>query len=127
MSSLTAGDIVVLFDGTISPPKHKWFLAVYIAEGWFLRLNSRAHWRPNFKLLRRENECLESDCYIELSTILEFYEGEIDESLRYPDNHKGRLADKTIRALIDHLPTVSTLTAEEINIIMRELQKSLEL
>lgn len=126
MSSLTAGDIVVLFDGTISPPKYKWFLAVYVAEGWFLRLNSRAHWRPNFKLLRQENECLASDCYIELSTILEFYEGEIDESLRYPDNHKGRLADDTIHALITHLPGVATLTPEEIAIIIRELKASLE-
>ncbi len=36
------------------------------AEGWFLRLNSRPHWRPNFELLKRENPCLENDCYIEV-------------------------------------------------------------
>ena len=67
MPSLSAGDVVVLFDGTIRPPKHKWFVAVYVTEGWFFRLNSSPHWRPNFKLLQSENPCLEKDCFIEMN------------------------------------------------------------
>ena len=125
MPSLTAGDIVVLFDGTVRPPKHKWFLAAYVAEGWFFRLNSNPRWRPNFELLQSENSCLENDCYLELNGKIEFWEGEIEQSLRYPDNHKGRLSDDTIRVLITHLPTVKTLTPEEIETITNELQATL--
>ncbi len=125
MPPVTAGDLVVLFDGTIDPPKHKWFLAAYVAEGWFLRLNSRPNWPPHFKLLQKDNPCLAQDCYVELNTILEFWEGEVAESLRYPDNHKGRLSDDTIRALIARLAGVFTLTPEEIQIIIRELQATL--
>ncbi len=122
MPSLSAGDIVVLFDGTIRPPKHKWFVAAYVAEGWFFRLNSKPHWRPNFELPASQNPCLEDDCYIELRGIIEYWEGEVEQSLRYPDSHKGRLSDDTIHAFIAHLPTVNTLTSEEIEIVTRELK-----
>jgi hypothetical protein len=119
---LRAGDVVVLFDGTIRPPKHKWFLCVSPANGWFLRINTKEIFRPCFALRAREDPCIEHDCFIELRGRIEFDRYDIDESLKYPANHKGRLTDRTLRRLVEHLPQAPTLTPEEMELMLAELR-----
>lgn len=119
---LRVGDVVVLFDGTIRPPKHKWFLCVSVRHSWFLRISTEDRWRPSFPLRAADNPCIEHDSFLELRGRIEYDDYEIGESLRYPDNHKGRLPDATIRALLGRLPTVVTMTPEEIELISAELR-----
>jgi hypothetical protein len=119
---LRAGDVVRLFDGTTAPPKEKRFLCVCATEGWFLRINSRPHWRPNLRLPHTGNEtCLSHDSFLELRGIIEYDALEIEGSLREPANHLGQLSLQTIRDLIAHLPTVKTLPATERDTIIAEL------
>lgn len=114
MMPLREGDVVRLFDNTTNPPKSKLFLCVDAGEGWFLRINTKPIWPPHFPLPRAGNEhCLDHDSFLELRGVIEYYEIEIDEALRYPNNHLGPLSDATIRAIIAHLPGVKTLTADE--------------
>lgn len=40
--SLKVGDVIRIYDGTTDPGKMKRFLCVLVAEGWFLRINTRS-------------------------------------------------------------------------------------
>jgi hypothetical protein len=112
--ALEVGDVIRIFDNTIAPPDYKRFLCLNVAEGWFFRINSRPHWRPNFPLPFHGNEhCLDHDSFAELRGIIEYIQSEIDDALRYPANHLGKLSEETIRALAAHLPSVITLTPDE--------------
>lgn len=123
---LNVGDVVVLFSGTINNPKYKWHLCVCVSEGWFLRINSRPHWRPHFLLPEAENPFLEYDCYLELRGIIEYDDSEIEEALRVPSNHKGRLSNSTLQKLIDHLPSVPTLKSAEKDLIVERVSAVLD-
>jgi hypothetical protein len=117
-----AGDIVLLFDATTRPPKPKLFLCVDAEECWFFRINTKPHWRPNFPLPLKGNEhCLDHDCFLELNGIIEYYEIEVEEALKYPNNHRGKLNDDTIGAVLNYLPSVKTLTTEEQDRIIANL------
>lgn len=84
------------------------------------QIEFKGPWRPCFPLSSAQNSCLERDCFVELNSVIEYWEGEIEDSLRYPSNHKGRLSDDAIRALISHLPSVDTLTEEQKEIITQD-------
>lgn len=116
------GDVVVLFAGTIRTPKPKWHLCVSVGEGWFFRINSKPHWEPNFALSAFEDLCLEHDCFLELNVPVAFDDYEIDEALRVPANHKGRLSDETLSRLAASIETVSTLSENMRRAIARELR-----
>lgn len=112
--TVRVGDVVRLFDGATNPPKYKRFLCVCVADGWFLRINSKPIWTPHLLLRQADNPaCLDHDSYLELRGVIEYDDSEIQSALRYPDNHFGRLSQTSLRALATLLPTVKTLTAEE--------------
>jgi hypothetical protein len=120
--SLEAGDVVLLHDGTVTPPKTKLFLCVDVEDCWFFRINTKRHWKPNFPLPLRGNEhCLDHDSFLELRGIIEYFDIEVEEALKYPHNHRGKLSDDTLRALLNYLPTVKTLTTEEQDRIIANL------
>ena len=119
---LSAGDIVRLFDGTTTPQKQKWFLCVQTSDGWFLRINTKTHWRPHFALSCANDSILSHDCYIEMRGVIEYDNDEIEESLRVPSNFIGRLTEETIRAFVLEVMACRTLTPEEKTIISMELK-----
>ena len=125
MPGLRVGDVVVLHAGTIGTPKLKWHLCVSVGDNRFLRINTKPHWPPNFPLSARSDPCLEHDSYLELNAPVWFDDLEIDDALRYPNNHKGRLSDETLRALAQHIPSVRTLAPEQKRIILDGLQSVL--
>jgi hypothetical protein len=66
------GDVVLMFDGTVRPPKHKRLLCVCASEGIFLRINSRPNFPPHMPFPLADNpNCLDHDSYIELRGVLE--------------------------------------------------------
>jgi hypothetical protein len=63
--------------------------------------------------LQGNERCLEHDSYLELRGVIEYYETEVDDALRYPHNHLGPLSGATLRAVIEFVRTAKTLTSEE--------------
>lgn len=94
--ALRAGDVVRLFDGTTTPQKQKLFVCVYVGDGWFFRVNSKSHWRPNMPLSATADPCLAHDCFVELRGVIEYDDTEVDDALRVPANRLGRLSDATL-------------------------------
>ena len=106
---LRAGDVIKFFSGTIRDPKPKWHLCVSVEQGWFFRINTSGRWGEPFALSAAENPCLKHDCYVELNAPVEIDDYEIEEALRTPANHKGRLSDTTLARFTEHIPTVRTI------------------
>ena len=119
---LNVGDVIRIYDGTTDPAKMKRFLCVLVAEGWFLRINTKAVWKPHFPLLHAGNEhCLDHDCFLELRGIIEYDDYSIESALDEPENHLGRLNRDTIAQLVEHLPSVPTIAKIERDRIIASL------
>ena len=113
--ALRPGDVVLLFDGTVRPPKHKRFLCVVVAEGWFLRINSRPHFPPHVPISAAANPgCLDYDSFVELRGVIELDMGELAEALdRREARILGRIGAWTAAALVAAVEAAPTLNAAE--------------
>lgn len=125
MIRLRPGDVVSVFDGTTRPPKTKRMIAVAIADGWFLRINTRAVWRPHLAMALRDNPgCLDHDSYIELRGLLDLDMDELAEQLsRREAQVLGRIGIATARALVAAVRQAPTLRADEVSRIVAELRE----
>lgn len=125
-SVLRPGDVILLFDGTIDPPKHKRFVCVVAAEGWFLRINSRRHFRPHCPVMARENPgCLDHDSFIELRGIIDYDLAEVAQALEASDARiLGRLGAKAAESLVKAVRDAPTFTATEVTMIVGALESA---
>ena len=101
-------------------------LCVSVERGWFFLMNTKSHWRPNFPLSATNDPCLDRDCFLHLNAPVEYANYAIEEALRFPDNHKGRLSNDTLGRFAEHIPTVPTLTPGEQDHIVEQLTAGLE-
>lgn len=121
---MRAGDVILLFDGTIRLPKHKRFICVVAADGWFLRINSERHFRPHLLITVRDNrECLDHDSFVELRGVIEHDIDDITNALGSNDARLlGRLSDATANALIAAVRSAPTFTVAESACIVESLK-----
>ena len=114
-TGLHAGDVILLFDGTIRPAKHKRFICVVAAEGWFLRINSERYFRPHLAVKASENPgWLDHDSFVELRGIVEYDLDAIQEAFSRRDaRNLGRLLPETASALIEAVLQAPTFTQAE--------------
>jgi hypothetical protein len=121
---LRPGDVVAVFDATTRPPKTKRMIAVAVAEGWFLRINTRELWRPHLPMAARENPgCLDHDSFIELRGLLDLDMDELSEMLdRREAQVLGRIGAATARALVAAVGATPTFRAAEVERIVEELR-----
>lgn len=120
------GDVLKLFDGTTKPPKHKRFICVCVAEGWFFRINSEGHFRPCEKI--READfcgCIDYDSYLELRGPIGFLDEEVDEALNDPRSYLGRLDADAMRILLTHVRNARALLGKEKKAIIPELERAI--
>lgn len=69
-------------DDTILPPGPKMVACIVPAQGWFFRINTADHWRPNVPLVRLpDHPFLKHDIHLECQ-ILELDDFVIAEALR---------------------------------------------
>ena len=123
---IRVGDVIRIFDGTTNPPKPKRFLCVCVAEGWFLRINTRSIWRPHFLLPHVGNEnCLDHDSYLELRGIIEYDDYSLEEALSQGDNHLGPISKATMIAIVAYLPSLRNLTKAECDRMIANLTAAL--
>ncbi|MGE8128946.1 hypothetical protein ACQKQD_18395 [Methylobacterium sp. NPDC080182] len=119
---LNVGDVIRIYDGTTDPQKMKRFLCVLVAEGWFLRINTNAFWKPHFPLPHTGNEhCLDHDSFLELRGVIEYDDYSIESALDEPGNHLGQLSRDVIAQLVEHLPNVRTIAKVERDRIIESL------
>jgi len=126
MPALRVGDVVRFFDGTTDPPKHKRFLCVCVADGWFLRINSKDCWNPKFHIPLVGNEdCLEWDSYLELRGVIEYDTDWLQEQLRDED-YLGPLSIDTLQNLVNHLRAAKVLTIEQRELMVEQLSRAID-
>lgn len=121
---LRAGDVILLFDGTIRPPKHKRFICVVAQEGWLLRINSQRHFRPHLPVLATDAPgWLDHDSFVELRGIIEHDTAEITESLALGDSRVlGCLSPAIARALTVAVQAAATFTPNDAAAIIAALE-----
>ena len=124
MATVSVGDVVLIFDGTTSPPKHKRLLCVSDA-GWFLRINSKPLFRPHLAIFVADNQrCLDHDSFVELRGILDLDLPSLEQDII---DNVARVLDKigsaTRSSLKAAVAAAVTLTRHEKAEIDRELAK----
>jgi hypothetical protein len=71
-----------MFDRTIDPQGPKMFVCISRENGWFLRINTRDHFKPCVAITLAENPFLTHDSHIEC-VLLEVDDYEIEESVQH--------------------------------------------
>lgn len=123
-SGLRPGDVILLLDGTVRPPKYKRFICVVAAEGWFLRINTERHFRPHLPVRVRDNPgWLDHDSFVELRGVIEHDPVEIAEALCCNDARVlGRLIPATASDLAAAVLAAPTFREDEAAQIVAALR-----
>jgi len=123
-TALRPGDVVLLFDGMVRPPKHKRFICVVAAEGWFLRINTQRHFRPHLPVQVAQNPgWLDHDSYVELRGVIEHDPVEVAEALTRGDARLlGRLSWATMLVLVAAVTNAPTLPKAQSEAIVSALR-----
>lgn len=121
---LRTGDVLVLFDGTVRPPKHKRFICVVASEDWLLRINSQRHFRPHLPVrVSDAPDWLDHDSFVELRGAIEHDPSEIMEAITRRDARVlGRLTPATAQTLIEAVRNAPTFTPWDAAQIVASLQ-----
>ena len=75
--------VVLIHDGTITPPGPKMVVCIHPDQGWYYRINSKNHWKPAVQILREpDHKFLDHDSFLECGDPLELDDYVIEESIR---------------------------------------------
>lgn len=123
MIQLRPGDVVAVFDATVRPPKTKRLLCVAVADGWFLRINTKPIFRPHHPVAASDNpDCLDHDSFVELRGVLDWDMAALAEMLdRREAAILGRIGAVTAKTLADAVRLAPTLTQAEVTVIAAAL------
>lgn len=119
---MRAGDIYLVENGDIYPPKKKFSICVCVREGYFLLINSEN--RAMYKctpILKADHSFLNYDSFIGCNRFFRYTAEQIRNA-----KPCGRLTFKEIRALRDHLETLSSFTQQDKALILESLSDALE-
>lgn len=121
MSTLLAGDVLRIFDPTVTPPKAKRVICVCPTRRLFLRINTRPIWRPNLLLKQTENSFLDHDSYLELNQLLLFTRSTIDQALAHRSNVLGEVSNDVAVQIVRAAWRARTLSQEQKDLIWQQL------
>ncbi|RAZ79760.1 hypothetical protein DPM35_00170 [Mesorhizobium atlanticum] len=77
-------DVILIHDGTITPPGPKLVVCIHPGEGWYYRINSKNHWKPAVAISRDPHHgFLDHDSFLECGDPLELDDYVVEESIRY--------------------------------------------
>lgn len=120
---LKPGNVIILYSGRNA--KDRMHVIVSVGQGWFFRINTKAHWPGSFPIAKSENQFLKHDSHIECGGLVDVDISAIEISM----NERGligTLSKKTIAELVNHISSVRQLDAEQKRIIIAELNNSLK-
>jgi hypothetical protein len=106
---IAVGQVIWIYDGTITPAGNKMVACVEPDQGFFYRINTKGHWRPAVSLLKSEHPFLAHDSYLECGDPLEVDDYLIEEGLR-ARGVIGSLspnACRSVEAVLDQARTLS--------------------
>lgn len=102
MTTLAPLSVIWMFDRTTDPQKWKMLVCLSHDDGWFLRINSKSHFRPCEPILAKDHSAfLDHDSYVEC-TLLMFDEYEVEEAIR-SRGVVGQVLDQHKSSILGHL------------------------
>jgi hypothetical protein len=109
MGLLAVGQVIWIYDGTISPAGYKMVACVEPDQGFFYRINTKGHWRPAVRMPKAEHQFLDHDSHLECGDPLEIDDYLIEEGLR----ERGVIGSlsasvcRSVEAVLDQARTLS--------------------
>ena len=114
--SLRPGDVILVLDRQVRPPKHKLLICVDREKQHFLRINSKPRWRPHHALAASESPFLNHDSFGELRQLVRPYAYEIEQA-----DPLGRLSASQASNLAKAAQKAETLSQEHKDLIAERL------
>lgn len=121
MHTLYPGDVIRIFDPTVTPPKPKRVICVCPDRRLFLRINTRPLWRPHLLLRQTENAFLEHDSYLELNQLLLFTRSTIEQAVANRANLLGEVSNGVVVQIVRAAWRAKTLSQDQKNLIWQRL------
>ncbi len=116
------GDVVILFDGTVRPPKDKLNICICPGTGRFLRINSRELWQPCVSIRRSDNPFLDHDSFVELRHLLFFPRRVVQDAVTSRRGILGCISARSATAIVVAATAAVTLTFEHKQLIKERLE-----
>ena len=110
------GEVIRVWDRQVNPPKFKRLICISSEKQLFLRINSRALFKPHHLLLASESDFLDYDSYVELRQLIRPYAYEIQQA-----EPLGQLSAKQAMSLISSAHNAETLPQEHKDLIAESL------
>ncbi len=98
---IEVGEVILVHDPFVNPPKRKFQVCVSVSECLYLRINTRGHWNDSLKIPVARNDFLEQDRHIECGSLLEIDDYEIEEALKERPGIIGRLSNEDLLAVLE--------------------------
>jgi hypothetical protein len=121
---LRLGQVIEIFDPRTQPQKPKWHICVCERRLLFLRINSRALWRPHHLLVMSQNPFLKHDSYVELRQLFHFGPNAVATAMRLRRNPLGVLNKSEAYALAVAAQRAVTLSQEYRDLVWENLTTS---
>lgn len=123
---ISVGDVIYIYEGGLITPNMKYMVCIVVSESYFFRINSKGHWFGSLDISTENYDFLKHDSFIECGSIIEVYEGEIEESIKDGESPVGKISPEDIQRIIEHIPNVGQLNEREKTLILKSLKSALE-
>lgn len=119
--SMRVGDIYLVENGDIYPPKKKFSICVCVREGYFLLINSEN--RTMYKctpILKVDHSFLSYDSFIGCNRFFRYTTEQLEQA-----KYCGCLTCKELRGLRAHLETISSFAEQDKALILQSIDDAL--
>ncbi len=113
------GEVVLVWDREVHPPKYKRLICIDPSKQYFLRINSKPTYRPHHPLEAVDADFLDHDSYVELRQLVRPFAYEIAEA-----EHLGNLSLQQAMSLMESVEQAETLSQEHKDLIIERLTPS---
>ena len=104
---INPGDVIRIEDRDAPPVKIKIHVCICMGDQLFMRINSKPIWLPCHMILRKNNQYLDHDSYVELNQLVRHSHRELKEA-----EVVGRMSSSETKNLIAAAERAETLTTE---------------
>ena len=118
---MRVGDIYLIENGDIYPPKKKFSICVCVREGYFLLINSEN--RAMYKcapILKADHPFLSHDSFIGCNRFFRYTAEQLERA-----EFRGRLTYKELRRLRTHLEKITSFTGQDKTLILQDIDDAL--
>ncbi len=105
------GDVVLVWDAFVRPPKEKLHICISNEKQLFLRINSAPRYKPHLKL-DGSSDFLRHDSYVELTQLVRLRRYDIDNARTL-----GRVSKRQAAEIVAAAQSAKTLTADHADFI----------